>query len=189
MDLPEPLGLTGKLLVASPHLQRPSVTKSVVYIVGHDETGAAGFVINQVAPEANLEDLFVQLNLPIGPRISGCPLNLAGPLEPSVSVMIHTDCPYFKGAIELSPSLFISSSKTFIHEVPLDKYPEKFIVTTGYTQWEAGQLENEMKANDWLTCDVNKDILFMDDNAMKWYAFIKQLNTSGPVYSHRSGLC
>ncbi|MEO8847814.1 MAG: YqgE/AlgH family protein, partial [Casimicrobiaceae bacterium] len=38
--------------------------------------------------------------------------------------------------------------------------PQDFLVSLGYAGWEAGQLEQELAANAWLTVEADPGILF-----------------------------
>ena len=49
--------LKGHFLVASPHLEDPNFTQSVVLLVQHDEDGTFGIVLNRPA-ESSLKDLW-----------------------------------------------------------------------------------------------------------------------------------
>jgi putative transcriptional regulator len=41
-----------------------------------------------------------------------------------------------------------------------DRGPEQFLVAVGYAGWGAGQLEEEIANNVWLTTDADVDIVF-----------------------------
>jgi putative transcriptional regulator len=63
--------------------------------------------------------------------------------------------------------------------------PDKALVILGYAGWAAGQLENEMIVNAWLTVPVDTDILFAIPFEKRWQSAaaligidINQLGTS-----------
>lgn len=46
--------------------------------------------------------------------------------------------------------------------------PKHFIVTLGYSGWDAGQLEQELLDNTWLTVPADLDILFTTPAHSRW---------------------
>ena len=48
-------------------------------------------------------------------------------------------------------------------------------LTLGYAGWGAGQLENEIKENVWLTCDPDEALIFDDDFSRKWNRALAKL--------------
>ena len=48
--------------------------------------------------------------------------------------------------------------------------PPRSLVALGYAGWEAGQLEQEMLANSWLTVTATSEIVFEVPFAERWTA-------------------
>jgi putative transcriptional regulator len=48
--------------------------------------------------------------------------------------------------------------------------PEKAIITLGYAGWGAGQLEQELAANTWLSGPASSNILFDTPSENRWMA-------------------
>ena len=49
-----------------------------------------------------------------------------------------------------------------------DGHPRRALLALGYAGWGAGQLENEIKENVWLTCDPDESLVFGSDHEAKW---------------------
>jgi putative transcriptional regulator len=53
--------------------------------------------------------------------------------------------------------------------------PENAFIALGYAQWDAGQLERELKDNAWLTLPVSEDVLFDLPYEERWTAAWRSL--------------
>ena len=49
------------------------------------------------------------------------------------------------------------------YRFPHKKGPENALITLGYSSWEAGQLEQELAENTWLTIPADSEIIFHTD--------------------------
>ena len=67
----------------------------------------------------------------------------------------------------LTTSLNFSSNKQVIENILKGKFPDKFIVSFGYTGWGPNQLENEIAQNAWEITDAHQEILFDTPNNLK----------------------
>ena len=50
----------------------------------------------------------------------------------------------------------------------------------GYSGWEAGQLEQEIKEDSWLVTDIDEEIVMRELNQASWVDFVKK---AGDRYS------
>jgi putative transcriptional regulator len=49
------------------------------------------------------------------------------------------------------------------------------VIALGYAGWDAGQLEDEMARNAWLTVDANERVLFATPVEQRWNAAARLL--------------
>lgn len=54
----------------------------------------------------------------------------------------------------------LTSSRDVLQAVAREGKPREIMVTLGYSGWGAGQLENELAQNTWLTVPADPRILF-----------------------------
>jgi putative transcriptional regulator len=54
----------------------------------------------------------------------------------------------------------MTTSKDVLEALSNGAGPKKILVTLGYSGWGAGQLEEELSRNGWLTVDANPEIIF-----------------------------
>ena len=58
----------------------------------------------------------------------------------------------------------------------------------GYCGWTSGQLDNEIKSNDWLICNSHKDIIFSKKYDLMWEKLINEMGLNLSFLSNKSGL-
>jgi putative transcriptional regulator len=54
----------------------------------------------------------------------------------------------------------MTTSKDVLEALADGKGPTKLLVTLGYSGWGAGQLEDEIKRNGWITVAAAPDVIF-----------------------------
>jgi putative transcriptional regulator len=66
-------------------------------------------------------------------------------------------------------------------------HPRRAILALGCAAWAPGQLESELLANVWLTCDADEDLLFGDDHVHKWTRSLAKIGIAAEHLSHQAG--
>jgi putative transcriptional regulator len=65
--------------------------------------------------------------------------------------------------------------------------PSRSVLALGYAGWGAGQLENELRDNVWLTCPADADLIFDDDLDAKWSRALGKLGVTPAALSWQVG--
>jgi putative transcriptional regulator len=65
--------------------------------------------------------------------------------------------------------------------------PEKFLVTLGYAGWSAGQLEQELAQNAWLTVPASPELIFDLPDGERLEAAMHQLGVDFASLSDVAG--
>ncbi len=61
------------------------------------------------------------------------------------------------------------------------------MLALGYAGWAPGQLETELQANEWLTCDADAEILFETDLDDRYNKALAKLGITPALLSTESG--
>lgn len=91
-----------------------------------------------------------------------------GPIAQQRGFVLHSTQKGWSSSLALSENIMITTSKDILMALGTDDAPEQFMVTLGYAGWGPGQLEEEIKANSWLTAPADKDILFNTPIELRW---------------------
>lgn len=162
---------TGILLIAEPFLKDPNFMRTVILICRQsNEEGCFGFVLNKLY-EGTLDHLI--------PEMEGIclPVYVGGPVQLDTLHYIHQYPDLLPDSQEISENIFwggnFETLKALLKNQELD--PEKIKFFLGYSGWESGQLENEMKEKSWLTVTSTRDIVFDTPMENIWKASLKHL--------------
>lgn len=172
--------LTGNLLIAMPDLEDSYFAESVVLICDHDESGAMGLVVNRPM-DISVANVLLQMKMQHNnPDLAHVPVLAGGPVKPEKGFILHyiedTDedsteinvYKEWKNTLEINESLAVTTSDDIIKAIANSSCPEPYMIALGYCEWEAGQLEKEIKENSWLCTPLDLDILFNVPFLQRW---------------------
>jgi len=129
----------------------PYFAKSVTFICEHNKEGAMGIVINRPI-DMTLDALFEQINLDLNDNpIAAKPVHFGGPVQIDRGFVLHQPTGNWQSSITINGEIALTTSKDVLEAVAHGKGPEKMLITLGYAGWGAGQLEEEIAQNAWLT--------------------------------------
>ncbi len=147
-----------------PGMLDDSFAGSVVYVCEHSEKGALGLVINKPI-DINLKNLFdkVELNLE-REELGAQPVFYGGPVQTERGFVLHDkregDSTPYSSTLSVPGGLDMTTSKDVLEDLANGAGPSRILVTLGYSGWSAGQLEDELGRNGWLTVDADPAIIF-----------------------------
>lgn len=174
-------------LIAMPSLVDSFFYRSVVYLCEHDENGAMGLIINRPT-QIMLVELLSHLDIiNASESIVSTPVLFGGPVEKGQGMVIHDSHANWKTTMPLANNVFLTTSTDILEKIGTDQGPNHALVTLGYAGWGAGQLEQELAENSWLTVPANKEILFNTPADKCWHAAAKLLGIDINLMSNNVG--
>ncbi len=179
--------LADHFLIAMPTLQDPFFGQSLVYLFEHNPEGAMGLVINQPV-ELSLADVLSQLRPEQEPpaHTSDIPIYAGGPVQTERGFVMHPPGSSYQSTVDLG-ALSITNSKDILTAIAQSKGPEQFLIALGYAGWGAGQLEEELKSNTWLSCPASHTIIFSTPPEERRSAAARSLGIQLSRLSHLAG--
>ncbi|EUJ09931.1 putative transcriptional regulator [Methylophilaceae bacterium 11] len=158
----ENMNLTGQFLIAMPAMQDPFFSKTVTFICTHNEDGAMGVVLNRPM-QITLDHLFNQIDIPCEyPTISDIPVFFGGPVQTERGFVLHSPSIEYNSTMQINESVALTTSKDILESTAQSAGPDKILIALGYAGWSAGQLEEEMSKNAWLSVSVSQPKAFND---------------------------
>lgn len=172
---PDPSEQNRQMLVAMPNMLDPNFAMGVTLLCKHDQDGAIGITINRPSNMILLE-IFKQLNIECDdPVISEQTVFEGGPVRPERGFVVHTPDQKWESSLQVAEGLMVTSSRDVLAAIAAGEGPEKYLVALGYAGWSEGQLEDELRANAWLTVDADSDIIFNQDTSKCWQSSVDKL--------------
>lgn len=158
--------LENQFLIAMPHLQDPYFNGSVTYLWKHGPDGALGIVINRPS-DVTMTELLAELDIipaPSESRIMEQEQVLAGgPVERNKGFILHEAGEEWDYTLPVTDEVAVSMSRDILEAIAEGKGPDHYLVSLGCAGWEAGQLEQEISDNVWLTVPADNNLLFSRD--------------------------
>ena len=152
--------LSNHFLIAMPGLNDPNFFHTVTYICEHNEKGAMGIVINRPI-EFSIADIFEHMDISTDPSLEyHQPVFNGGPVQEDRGFILHQYDHDWDSTLIITPGIAITTSKDILEALAKGKGPDKNLVALGYAGWGAGQLEQEIIDNAWLTGPARPEILF-----------------------------
>lgn len=161
--------LSNHFLIALPQLDDPNFARSVTFICRHDEEGAMGLTINRVS-DYHLAEVLSQLGLEgSAGHIGRREVLLGGPVHPERGFVLHLDDGReWDSSYQVSERLKLTTSRDVLASMAAGKGPERSLLALGCAGWDAGQLEEELAANSWLTVPADESVLFEVPIEQRW---------------------
>jgi putative transcriptional regulator len=182
-----PNWLTGQLLVAMPDMADPRFARAVIYMCSHNPTGAMGLVVNRLFGEADFRMLLDQLNVEASIGTPDVQVQFGGPVEMGRGFVLHSGEYLREGTTRINEAVCVTATVEIIQDIADGKGPEQIVMALGYTGWGAGQLEEELKSNGWLTVEADENIIFGDDLDSKWDRAMAKIGVSPSMLSNVAG--
>lgn len=166
--------LDDHFLIAMPGMKDDRFTRTVIYICAHSEEGAMGLIINQ-AQKMRFPDLIVQLGIikeheaiRLPDKARNFLVRNGGPVDRSRGFVLHSDDYRVESSLPVSEEICLTATVDILRAISSGRGPRHALMALGYSGWGAGQLENEIAANGWLTCPADTDLLFDPDIDRKY---------------------
>lgn len=156
----ENINLTHHFLIAMPTMESSFFSKTVTYICEHNEQGALGLVINRPM-DLSLSGLFKQLG--VGSKDSSSnemTVLFGGPVQVDCGFVLHRPVGHWQSTLMINQKLGLTTSLDIIKAIANEEGPDQILVALGYAGWSAGQIEQEMAQNAWLSVPASSGIIF-----------------------------
>jgi putative transcriptional regulator len=162
--------LKGHLLIATAQLIAPIFSRSVILMLDHSESGAAGLILNRPT-EATVASISEQVFEE--PSDWDKAISLGGPV-PGPMVVLHTleDM----GDQQVIPGVYSTVDAAKVKEL-VRTMPEPALTVANYSGWAPGQLEGEIESGSWVTMPAHVKHVFWDGAGDLWRAVMREYNT------------
>ena len=148
----------GLVLISEPFSDDSFFRRSVILLAEHNKEGTVGFILNKPI-KYNLSNIFEEFGDFDGSVCFG------GPVNNNIIYYLHTLGEIIPGSIKIKDDLYWGGSFDILQKMifsgAVNKNQIRFFV--GYSGWDEGQLNSEIKKDFWLVSDIkNKTIMNFD---------------------------
>lgn len=164
----------GNLLISEPFLPDQNFVRSVILLAEHNTNGSLGFVLNQQS-NLILEELGKEFE-----NLDNL-VYIGGPVEKDTLHFIHNVGDKINNAEKITDLFYwggdLQQMLKLLHLGIVKTNQVRFFL--GYSGWSAGQLNQEIEKNTWITIVGNQNQLFDIDADKLWREVLK--NTGGKL--------
>jgi putative transcriptional regulator len=162
-----PIKLQGKLLLADPSLREGTFNRSVILLSEHQsDQGAFGLILNQ--PTGKIVGDFLQ-GEEFAP-LQQLQVHLGGPVAQD---QLTFSSFWWSRKLGLRWAIRLSAKDAVAHAHRPGRIVRAFI---GYSGWTAGQLENELRRNSWITARPPSDLLGLEHDRGLWSELLRHIS-------------
>ena len=181
--------LVGRALIAMPGMGDPRFERAVIYICGHTAEHAYGLVLNRPVDGLTTPSLLQKLGVESAIAVPPDPVIYGGPVEQERGFVLHTaDYLNNESSTLVDHGVALTGTRDILEAMAsLGRRPRHAFLALGYSGWGAGQLEQELQQNVWLTCDPDEALLFGHDYDHKWSMALSRLGVEAHQLSSEAG--
>jgi len=164
----DPQSLAGQFLIAMPGMTDKRFARTVVYMCVHSPDSAMGLIINRRADNISFSELLEHVDLAgegadweAQSEIPDMAVLFGGPVEQQRGFVLHSaDYKAKRRTLAVEKSICLTATVDILKAIAEGKGPSRALLALGYAGWAGGQLEAEIRANGWLCCAADSDIIF-----------------------------
>ena len=166
----------------------PNFAQSITYVCEHDDDGAMGIVVNRPM-DLTVGDMFSHLNInQYDHQFDLTPVMCGGPVQMERGFVIHREQDTnWDSSRQLDDDIWVTSSRDILTAIANNEGPKDALIALGYAGWSAGQLDEEIIQNAWLSVPADPDIIFSIPCEQRWYAAAKLLGVDISLLSSQVG--
>ncbi|HYD95609.1 MAG TPA: YqgE/AlgH family protein [Noviherbaspirillum sp.] len=158
------LHLADHFLIAMPSMLDPVFGGTVIYLCEHNADGALGVIINK-ATDMTMDVLFERIDLSLEIEADRIPVDkkpvmFGGPVQVERGFVLHSPHGPYSSMMKVTDEVALTTSKDVLEAVAVGNGPARLMVSLGCAGWTAGQLEEEIARNGWLTVRADPSIIF-----------------------------
>lgn len=180
--------LCDHFLISMPHLHDQNFEQTLTYICEHSDQGAMGLVVNRPM-DLSFKQLLGHLDFDRPPRHGGeRPVYFGGPVQVERGFILHqAGLQEWSSSYLINERLQLTTSLDILKAIAEGEGPDNYLIALGYAGWGAGQLEQEILHNSWLSCPADLDILFATESHLRLEAAATKLGVNLDLLISQAG--
>lgn len=150
-----------------PDMADERFAESVILVVGHGAEGAMGLVINHELANLRFADILDELDLGDPDAVIRLPDTIrdravmrGGPVEQGRGFVLHSADYQSGNTYKVTEDIGLTATLDILKAMAFGPAPRASLFALGCCGWSAGQLEDEISANGWLTVPFSRKLLF-----------------------------
>ena len=179
---------SGQLLIAMPGISDPRFDRALILICAHDDEHAMGLALNRPVEGLTVPNLLERLEIKSTIELPPDLVLVGGPVERERGFVLHSADYRGEHTLDVRDGVALTATREVLEAMASHNgAPERSLLALGYAGWGAGQLEEEVKQNVWLTCEPDDALIFDHDYEGKWTRALAKLGIDPKFLSAEAG--
>ena len=106
---------------------------------------------------------------------------------PVIRDALHSPAGKWESTLPFSERMHLTTSRDILDAIAAGEGPESAVIALGYAGWEAGQLDEEMARNAWLTVSADERLIFETPVDERWQGAARLLGINLLTLSSDAG--
>ncbi len=146
-----------------------------------------GIVINRPL-DLELGEILDHMEIQVSADMLGHkPVLQGGPMQRERGFVIHSPPGEWDAVLPVGEDVAVATSRDILSALAEGQGPPQAVIALGYAGWGAGQLEQELGDNSWLSVPFDAGILFDEPFEYRWAAAAKLLGVDISQLSGEAG--
>lgn len=155
-----------------PSIEDPSFDKSIIYICHHNAYGAMGLAINHPT-HSRVSDILTHMEIEHDYIICDDIVLDGGPIDSDSGFVLHSPIENWQNSVIVSDTVAMTTSQDILMAIAANEPPDEFVMTLGCCEWAAGELEEEVINNQWLTVPATRELLFHTNYCARYQSALR----------------
>lgn len=181
--------LAGKLLIAMPGIGDSRFERAVIFMCLHSHDAAMGLIINKVKPDIRLGDVLEHLGIEVDDDTANRAVMDGGPVKQDRGYVLHSeDFEAGEATQSIAEGIRLTATRDVLEALGApETSPRRYVLALGHSSWGPGQLENEILRNAWLVSELDRSILFDDEQESKWDRAVRHIGVEPWMITSEGG--
>ncbi|SEP84348.1 putative transcriptional regulator [Devosia sp. YR412] len=186
--------LEGQFLIAMPDMDDDRFAESVILLVGHGDEGAMGLVVNHELANLRFADILDELDLGDPDAVIRLPDSIrqravmrGGPVETGRGFVLHSSDYKSGNTYPVTEGICLTATVDILRAMAFGPAPHSALFALGCCGWSAGQLEDEIVGNGWLTAPFSRELIFDTPVEDRYEAALASLHITRATLSPDAG--
>jgi putative transcriptional regulator len=146
----------------------PRFSRTVIYMVRHDASGALGLVVNRPFKEVPIASLLRRLGLEHEGVGGSMRMHYGGPVGPGSVFVLHTADFRGEGTQVIADGIALTGHPGILRAIGSGSGPRRALLVLSCSGWAPGQLEREIQAGAWVAVPADPAVVFDEGYDTKW---------------------
>jgi putative transcriptional regulator len=167
--------LERQFLIAMPGMADPNFARGVTLLCQHNDEGALGITVNRPS-DFTLAEVLNQIGIEsVDSALSEVRVYEGGPVHRERGFVLHSGGAVWDSSMTVGQGIAVTTSRDVLEAIAAGRGPKRYLMALGYAGWGAGQLENEMRDNAWLSVMASAEIVFDLPSEQRWERAVASL--------------